>query len=60
MNIEDSGLAEFEVWQGDEMVAGANGPRSDALREVMHYAGLYRQDGPVQVFEVVRALVAVI
>jgi len=47
---------EFEVWQGDEMVASASGPREDALREAMHYAVQYAQDGPVRVFEVTRTL----
>ena len=48
---------EFEVWQGDEMVASASGPRDQALREAMHYAAQYEQDGPVRVFEVTRTLV---
>lgn len=47
---------EFEVWQGDEMVASASGPREHALREAMHYAAQYKQDGPVRVFEVTRTL----
>ena len=48
---------EFEVWQNDEMVASASGPRDEALREAMHYAAQYEQDGPVRVFEVTRTLV---
>jgi hypothetical protein len=48
---------EFEVWQDDVMVASASGPREDALREAMHYAAQYQQDGPVRVFEVTRTLV---
>lgn len=48
---------EFEVWQGDEMVASSSGLRDDALREAMHYAAQYEQDGPVRVFEVTRTLV---
>ena len=52
------GNAEFEVWQGDEMVASASGPRAMALAEAMHYAGQYEQDGPVSVFEVTRSFVA--
>ncbi len=48
---------EFEVWQGDEVVASTRGPRDDALREAMHYAAQYEQDGPVRVFEVTRTLV---
>ena len=49
---------EFEVWQGDEMQASATGPRDTALREAMHYAAQYGQDGPVRVFEVTRVLVS--
>lgn len=68
-NLERLGLAqakpeperffsfEFEVWQNDMMVASASGPRDDALREAMHYAAQYEQDGPVRVFEVTRILV---
>ena len=48
---------EFEVWQGDQMCASASGPRDEALREAMHYAAQYEQDGPVRVFEVTRTLV---
>lgn len=48
---------EFEVWQGDEMVASTSGPRDAALREAMHYASQYEEDGPVRVFEVTRTLV---
>lgn len=48
---------EFEVWQGDEMVASASGPRDDALREAIHYVAQYEQDGPVRVFEITRTLV---
>lgn len=47
---------EFEVWQGDNMVASASGPRDDALREAMNYAAQYEQDGPARVFEVTRTL----
>lgn len=49
--------SEFEVWQGDEMVASASGPRDAALREATRYAAQYEQDGPVRVFEVTRTLV---
>ena len=68
-NLERLGLAqaspeperffpvEFEVWQGDDMVASASGPRDTALREAIHYAAQYEQDGPVRVFEVTRTLV---
>ena len=54
-------LAEFEIWQAsitdpdDEMmVAGSSGPRPFALREAMHYADVYGQDGPVRVEEIIR------
>lgn len=45
---------EFEVWQRDEMCASSSGPRDDALRDAMHYASQYGQDGPVRVVEVHR------
>lgn len=48
---------EFEVWQGDMLVSSASGTRDDALREAMHYAAQYQQDGQVRVFEVTRTLV---
>lgn len=56
--------AEFEVWQesiggdGALPVANASGPREQALREINHYAMMYGQDGPVEVFEVIRKPVA--
>jgi len=51
-------IVEFEVWQGDIMVAGTSGPREDSLREAMHYASQYALDGHVQVYEVTRKLIA--
>lgn len=45
---------EFEVWQLDEMVASAFGPREYALNEARHYAYQYGQDGPCKIFEVIR------
>jgi hypothetical protein len=50
--------AEFEVWQDDMVVAGSSGPRESALREIHHYAAQYACDGPVQIFEVHRTLIA--
>ena len=47
---------EYEVWQDDIMVASASGHRPDAIREILHYAAQYQQDGPVQIFEVRRQL----
>lgn len=46
--------ASFEVHDADGMCAGSNGPREDALRDAMRFASVYSQDGPVQVFEVLR------
>lgn len=34
-------------------VAAASGPRARAYAEAMHYAFVYGQDGPVEVFELV-------
>ena len=45
--------AEFEVRQDGMMVAGASGPRDRALREALHYAQVYGQDGPVELVEIV-------
>jgi hypothetical protein len=43
--------ATFEVHQDGTPVAMASGPRERALAEAMHYAAVYGQDGPVEVFE---------
>lgn len=51
--------AEFEVWQEDIQVASACGPRERAFAEAQHYALMFGQDGPVEVFEVKRTLVPV-
>lgn len=49
---------EFEVWQDDMMVAGASShDRAAAYREALHYAAMYGQDGPVEVFEITRSRV---
>lgn len=51
---------EFEVWQGDEMVAAASsGNRLSALREAAHYVAVYSQDGPCEVVEVTREPISV-
>lgn len=49
--------AEFEVIQDDMPVASSSGPRSRAYAEIQHYAAVYGQDGPVEVFEITRTLV---
>jgi len=46
---------EFEVWQDDMCVAGTMG--SNALNEIKHYAAQYKQDGPIEVYEVTRTLI---
>ena len=46
------GVAEFEIRCAGEPVAWAIGKREDAWREAEHYAFIYGQDGPVEVFEV--------
>lgn len=38
----------FELEQDGRVVASGEGPREDMLREAMHYATIYGQDGPVQ------------
>ena len=48
--------AEYEIIQDDMQVAATSGP--DAYREIMHYAAQYEQDGPLEIFKVVRTAVA--
>lgn len=43
--------ATFEIQQDGMTVALASGPRERAYAEAMHYAAVYGQDGPVEVFE---------
>lgn len=47
----DGAPATFEVHQDGTPVALASGPRDRAYAEAMHYAAVYGQDGPVEVFE---------
>ena len=47
-------LAEFEIIQNDQPVASTSGPRDRAYADAAHYAAVYGQDGPVEVFEVIR------
>lgn len=49
---EEASEVEYELHQNDEWVAGAVG--KNAYSEIMHYAAQYGQDGPVEVFKVVR------
>ena len=50
--------AEFELWQinddEDMFLAGTDGPREQAMAEIMRYASQYAQDGRVKVLEVKR------
>ena len=56
-SLEQPADSEFVLLQDDCWVAGASGPRQDALREILHYATVYGQDGPVKVYEVKRTLI---
>lgn len=49
----DRTQATFEVYQDGAPVAMASGPRERAYAEAMHYAAVYGQDSPVEVFEMV-------
>ena len=49
----DRTQATFEVYQDGAFVAMASGPRERAYAEAMHYAAVYGQDSPVEVFEMV-------
>ena len=56
--MNDDDCAEFDVFCNDDHVAGTSGPREQALREAMNYAMQYTQDGPIEVYEVTRTLIA--
>lgn len=42
-------ISHYEVWQHGQRVAAVDGPKDQALANAMHYALMYRQDGPVEV-----------
>lgn len=46
--------AEFELIQDDMQVASVCAPRDRAIAEILHYAAVYGQDGPVEILEIVR------
>lgn len=46
--------AEFELVQDGMVMASADGKREAAWREIQHYAAVYGQDGPVEIYEVTR------
>ncbi|MGI4846605.1 MAG: hypothetical protein ACRYGK_00450 [Janthinobacterium lividum] len=60
VQVDDSGKVaqpmtddvSYEIVQDDMVVASASGP--GAKREIMHYAAQYQQDGPLEIFKVVR------
>lgn len=54
MQLQSGGDTEFELIVDDVRVAGACGLRDRALAEILHYAAVYGQDGPVEAFEVIR------
>lgn len=45
---------EFELVQDGIPVATAIGKREDAWQEIQHYASVYSQAGPVEIYEVIR------
>ena len=45
---------DIEVWQDGMCVAKVSAHEADAMREAAHYAMVYGQDGPVEVFRVKR------
>lgn len=53
MTDETGTFADFEVRQDGMTVAMSSGPRERALADIMHYASVYSQDGPVEVVEMV-------
>ena len=53
MEIQDDFETDYEVWVNDECMAGSNDKG-----EAMHYAGLYLEEGDVQVIEVKRKVIA--
>jgi len=58
-NAAMTGDFEFEVWQDDVAVASAcSADRTGALRDALHYAAIYGQDGPVTLYEVKRTEVS--
>jgi len=46
--------AEFQITQDGIIVAAAEGTRDRAWEEIQHYAAVYSQDGPVEIWEVTR------
>ena len=44
--------AEFEVRCSGDPVAWASGRREEALKEARHYAFIYEQNGPIEIYEV--------
>lgn len=47
-------VTEFELVQDGIPVAGSYGPREEAWREIQRYAAQYSEDGPVEIYEVIR------
>lgn len=50
-------MSEFEIYAGEQMVAGATGPRTDAWSEAMNYAAMYATEGVIEVQEITRRVV---
>lgn len=45
---------EFELVQDGMPVARAVGSREFSWQEIQHYAAVYSQDGPVEIYEITR------
>jgi hypothetical protein len=47
--------AEFELLgEHGEYLAGSSGTRAEAWANIQHYAAIYSQDAPVEIYEVTR------
>ena len=48
--MNDKINARFELWQHGFCEAATEGPQGFAYKEIMHYAMVYGQDGPVTIY----------
>lgn len=42
----------YQLWQQGMCVASTSGPSQSALNEILHYAWVYGQDGPVAIYKI--------
>lgn len=46
---------QFELWQNEMMVANTSSKRrEDALNDIKHYAMMFKDDGPLKIYQVTR------